>query len=282
MKTNKIQRLVPIEDLINREYPLIRKGINGYTNFNGCPAPETPIFVEDYVNENPQYGKIDKSFICLTINLNQSIDDMGLFSDIEYESSDFIINTPIDYFKRLTGLPIENYYTLDSYIVTGQTESNLDTIKSYNQKNPYIIGLNMSNDISLSFDGVLSLDGNKITYVLGGQVDNQGKYITGTGVKYVTDFDRLQFREDCGQTKQYYLTTFEYRAVGVRDFNSVLNAIIKDDKYLGVVFPASIDDDVQIDRGTVNVMEKHLRLSEIDSVGQLTKYSAGYYNVKSV
>lgn len=274
-----IERKILLEELINREYPKIRSGIDTNATFDGCPIPPTPIFVEDYVDQNPKYGKIDKSFIYIPIMLQQTLDDMGIFSNESFIPSENVVNNPIDYFKRITELPLENYFQMEEYVVSGYTDSKLDSVTSYSKTNPYMVGFNMSQDISNIFDGVLSFSDTSVVYVLGGQVDEQGKYVDGTGVKYETFFGRLNSREDCGFSKEYLYTTFQYKTKGVRDYNSVLMAIIKEDKYLGVVFEPTIDDDVFVDRGTVNVLERHLRLSEIDSVEQMQKYSNGFFNV---
>ena len=82
-----------------------------------------------------------------------------------------------------------------------------------------------------------------------------------------------------GEIREIPLTTFSYYNRGVQNYNSTLSAIVHQDKYLGVVMPPRVDNDILIDRGTVNVMERFLKISEIDSVEQLEKYGQGFFKV---
>jgi hypothetical protein len=279
----KIKKRIGLEQFINREYPSIRQGINkeGNVDEKGCPIPPFGVEVEDYINQNPKYGQIDKTFINFPVFFRQSIDDMGLYTDEEYEQSDNLINTQPSSYTRLTGLPVENYYTFNEFLSSGFTESQLERVRSYNQNNPYIIGLNLDDLPSQGFTGVISISDESIIYVIGGEIDNTGQYVSDTGVVYETFFNQTRLVQDpnTGEQKEIQLTTFKFFTKGYREFNIDLFANVKEEKYLGVVFPPQVDNDLVVDRGTVNVMEKHLKMSEIDSVEQLEKYGQGFFNV---
>lgn len=279
----KIKKRIGLEQFINRSYPTIRQGVNQDVNVdeNGCPIQPLNVDIEGYINQNPKYGKIDKSFIVFPIFFRQIIDDMGLYTDEAYEEADNLINQAQDPYKRLTGLPVENYYTFNGAISSGLTESQLERVESYNQTNPYIVDLNVDDLPSKGFTGVISFDDESVTYVIGGEVDNTGDYISNTGVIYETFFNRTRIITDAitGELVEILVTTFKYFTKGYKDYNVDLFANIKEDKYLGVVFPPQVDNDVFVDRGTVNVMERHLKMSEIDSVEQLAKYGQGFYNI---
>lgn len=61
----------------------------------------------------------------------------------------------------------------------------------------------------------------------------------------------------------------------------VYNGMITRDEYLiGFVDPPQIYSDIFIERGKQSVMERNLRLGEIDSIGELEIYGSGFFNVK--
>jgi hypothetical protein len=277
-----IKRKISLEPLINREYPIIRSGINSSIDtVNGCPIQPIPIGAEEYVGENVKYGKIDKSFIYIPIHFTQTFDNIGLFTDEEFIGSDELINSEPDVFIRQSGVNIENYFTFEQYLVTGVTESQVEFVQLYSQINPYAVGLNVSDIPSLEFTGVLSISDISIIYVIGGELDSNGSYKPNTGVVYETfNIPRVVRNPLTGTYSEVLLTTFKYYTMGIRDFNTSLSALIHEEKYLNVVFKPTIDNEVLIDRGTVNVCEKHLKLSEIDSVEQLGSYGQGFFNVK--
>jgi hypothetical protein len=56
--------------------------------------------------------------------------------------------------------------------------------------------------------------------------------------------------------------------------------ITRDEHLIGFVDPPQIYSDVFIERGKQSVMERNLRLGEIDSVGELEIYGSGFFKVK--
>jgi hypothetical protein len=275
-----IKKRICLEDFLNKDYPIVRPGISKkLLDQNGCPIPEIPINAEDYINENEKYNKIDKSFINLLVHFEQTFDNIGIFTNEEFIPSDEIINSEPDYFTRISGLNIENYYTFDEYLVTGFTESQVEVVASYNENNPFIVNLNVSDTPSSEFTGVLEFKDSSVVYVIGGAL-NLGQYVPNTGVIYETSLTpRIVQNPLTGEYRAIDLTTFKYYTKGIRDYNTVLQALIHEEKFLNIVFEPTIDNDVVVDRGTVNISERHLKLSEIDSVGQMVKYGQNFFNV---
>jgi hypothetical protein len=275
-----IKKRICLEDFLNKNYPIVRPGISKkLLDQNGCPIPEIPINADDYVNENDKYNKIDKSFINILINFEQTFDNIGIFTNEEFIASDELINSDPDYFTRISGLNIENYYNFEEYEVTGFTESQLEVVATYNQANPYIENLNVSDTPSLDFTGVLDIKDRSIVYVIGGAL-NVGQYVPNTGIVYETSLVPRIVQNPL--TREYSTidqTTFKYYTKGIREYNSILRAIIHEEKFLNVVFEPTVNNNVVVDRGTVNVNERHLKLSEIDSVEQMVRYGQNFFNV---
>lgn len=279
----KIYKKISLEPFINRDYPIIRAGIDTTvaTDEFGNHIETIPLGADAYVNKNDKYGKIDRSFIYFPIYFTQTFENIGLFTNEDFISADDLINSAPDYFARKTGLNVEYYYTFDEYLVTGTTESQIEFVQLYNQNNPYAVGLNVSDSPSDEFTGVLSITTDSIIYVIGGQLDNSGNYVPNTGIIYETFlYNKLVQNPLTGEYSEVPYTTFKYYTKGFRDYNTVLKALIHEEKYLNVVFEPTIENELFFDRGIVNVNERHLRMSEIDSVEQLAKYNQNFFNVK--
>jgi hypothetical protein len=58
-----------------------------------------------------------------------------------------------------------------------------------------------------------------------------------------------------------------------------LSALTKEEYLFGIISPPEVQSDVFIDRGITTVMDKHLRMSEIKNLGQLSRYGNGFYNL---
>jgi hypothetical protein len=278
----KIYKRISLEPFINRDYPVIRAGIDTVvsTDEHGSHV-DVPLGADEYVNKNEKYGKIDRSFIYFPIHFTQSFENIGLFTNEEFIAADDLINSEPDYFTRKTGLNVEYYYTFDEFLVTGYTESELEFVQLYDQNNPYIVNLNVSDTPSLDFTGVLAITTDSVVYVIGGQLDNSGNYVPNTGIIYETfSYNRLVQNPFTGEYSEVPYTTFKYYTKGFRDYNTVLMALIHEEKYLNVINEPTIDNDILFDRGVVNVNERHLRMSELDTVEQLMRYNQNFFNVK--
>lgn len=188
------------------------------------------------------WGQIDQSLIYIPVHLTQKFDDIGIYTDFEVQRD------------------LEPYLTNAPFEVTGTTNEQLNAVKAYN--GTFVVGLNLSENPTQSFDGVLEKTTEYIVYVIGGEVDNL-LYVPNTGVIYKT------YLSD-------FSTTFTCISSGVTEDNVSIAQIVKQDLLLGIV-QTSIQNDIYIDRGQVSINESHQRLSEIQSVDDLTDYVFGFY-----
>lgn len=128
----------------------------------------------DRTPNSPTWGVMTATTFYIKINLTQNIDDMGLFTDIEYIPQSQVASSQPDYtlledklsasgitFPFMTGatqpiitgitgtnkfilrMPNNNesdYYDYGNLIVSGLTDSKIEDVKSYNRLNQYRIG----------------------------------------------------------------------------------------------------------------------------------------------
>ena len=56
--------------------------------------------------------------------------------------------------------------------------------------------------------------------------------------------------------------------------------VTRNEHLLGFVDEPQIFSDIFVERGKQGIMERNLRLGEMDSVGEISVYGSGYFNVK--
>ena len=137
---------------------------------------------------SPNWGTITASTFYINVFLTQSIDDMGLFTDIEYFSADTANPTPVDYTILTTKLlssgytfpfmvnlfvypttgltetdlvtlrlPSEtesSFYNYMNLPVTGVTDSKIDDLRSYDELNRYRIGFDMEAETYNNYENI--------------------------------------------------------------------------------------------------------------------------------
>lgn len=59
------------------------------------------------------------------------------------------------------------------------------------------------------------------------------------------------------------------------------NMITRNEHFLGFIDEPTIYSDIFVERGKLSAMERNLRLSEIDNIGELEIYGNGYYNIEN-
>lgn len=135
---------------------------------------------------SPNWGTITASTFYINVFLTQSIDDMGLFTDIEYFSADTANPTPVDYTILTTKLlssgytfpfmsnlfvypttgltetdlvtlrlPSEtesSFYNYMNLPITGSTDSKIDDLRSYDELNRYRIGFDMEAETYINYE----------------------------------------------------------------------------------------------------------------------------------
>lgn len=282
MKNKYIE--IPLEDFINREYPKEANSINKNDNFvKECPSNDNSIKIENNPQDNPKYGKIDKSFINIMLFITCDYKAFGVYTDQTFIEKMILKTGEPDYIIRNPDLGLQNYLNSETLpIITGNTDSKLELVETYNATTPYIVGLNVSDDISTFFTGVLKLTEEYVEYVINGDVDSTGGYIQNSGIVYKTYFNETRevFDSTVSEFRDIPLTEFKYFPQEYTSENNDLYAMVKDERLKNYVEIPTIKNDVFIDRGDLSVEENHLRMSEISSVEQLVRYNRNFFNVQ--
>ena len=303
-----IRRIVLLEDLISKKSPISLDGKTISLGNGSCLVVDTKeIILDNGVNIDFNWGKIDVESFDVNIFLKQTIDDIGIYKDAEYVDvpPDYTIlqnyyantltgltwTTPLPHnvvftgpytfdqtqIYRLRGANVSDYF-YSGGTVTGLTNSSLNLAKTYIKIAPFQIGFNLNDNPTQYFTGVLSLTSGATEYIV-----NSG-FTAGfnTGIKYVDYTTKRTIYDDTfGIERIIDKTSFSYQAPGWNINNISLSAITKEELDLGIVFPHEIFNDVFIDRGAISAEETQMRLSEVDTIDQIERYGNKFYNIKT-
>lgn len=189
---------------------------------------------------------------------------------------------------RVVGSELSDYWAYADKI-TGFTDSKKTDVRTYNDIQKYVTGFDVNkttytNYIGNTIDGRTRITSQSIsaaTYVFDANNDvNIGTSNQTTGLLY-TDFTgntRLVI-DELGNFINIPLTRMEFTGEGWNETNTSLSAITKEEYLFGITQLPEVESDVFIDRGSTTVLEKHLRLSEIESLEHLERYSNGFYTL---
>lgn len=260
------------------------------------------ILKEDLISRRPDftYGEITAETINFKVQLTQTFNDMGMFTDMAYanESPDHSIlidklsesgltfdfysnptnvSTNISHFTdhlRLNDTKLNDYFG-SSGVINGSTDSKINEVKSYDINNPYIVGFNVDSGTYVDINGktiqntdeVVKLISSFTGYTLDANKNdpNLGTSAQTHGILY-KDFNN-------GNTE------FSFSGQGYNITNSSLSAITKQEYLMNVTSEPKVFNDVFIDRGVANPIEAHMRLSEIVTLDQMEEYNGGYYDL---
>jgi len=164
---------------------------------------------------------------------------------------------------------LSDFLTNQSYIISGNTSSRLNEVKTFKLLDPFIV-----NKPEL---------GNKWVRNIG--TDSDGRSFieyTITPIDYKTYLDN--------EETTYLLPSNSLSQVGPEFYtgpilsgwninNSSLLPLVKEEIKMGLVQPPEIDSDIFINRNELSVFENHLRLNEIISVQHLKEYQRKFYNI---
>ena len=181
----------------------------------------------------------------------------GLYSGTTGVSQNYLYDYDSGYYSGTTNgiKPTYPYtgYTTFSYIGIGT--SRLSELKKYGATGytqNLLYSSKTENDISIYFTGYT------FTY--------SGKTGTTTTLQY---YDRSDgYTEIAGNT-----TGFTKEEVFEQ-------ALTRNEHFLGFVEQPTVYSDIFVERGKLGVMERNFRLSEIDSMGELSIYGNGYFKVR--
>jgi hypothetical protein len=214
----------------------------------------------------------------------------GLTYPFMYTSPTFVTNGLTETETISLRLPFKTeseYYNSIGLNISGKTDSKIEDLRSYNGSNPYIIGFDINkksytnyNDVSIDgINRVLSI-GEPRRYVF----DAEDDFTIGTSNQryglYYQDYTGLTNNVNInGNNLTIPLTTINYIGEAQNKTNTSLSAITKQEFLFGIITPPEIKNDVFIERGVTNIMDNHLRLSEIKDLGELVKYGNGFYKI---
>ena len=281
-----------------------------------------------YTGGTSPYGTMTADTFYVKIMLTQNGDDMGMFTNIEFDDYDvksstpdysilvnklslsgytfpFMFGTPIaiptenPVFTtgvRVTGNELSDYWAYASKI-TGYTETKVTDVRSYSNVNKYVTGFDVNKTVYTGYTGTI-IDGrtrvtqqsvSATTYVFDAENDvNIGTPSQSTGILY-TDYngtsptsERSAVRvvvDEFGGVFEIPYTKMEYTGEGWNETNTSLSALTKEEYLFGITQKPEVYSDVFIDRGSTTVFEKHLRLSEVESLEHLERYNNGFYRL---
>lgn len=188
-------------------------------------------------------------------------------------------STPGDYFKQ-------------SGNIEALTDSKELKVRSYNALQPYVVNFDIDTDTYVNYQGqtvngvtrVVQILVNGLRYTIDANNDsNIGTTNQTTGLAYTDDNGtrRIVTHTDTNTTYDIPTTTVKYVGEGWNETNTTISATTKEEYLIGISEPPEVLSDIFIDRGALSVMDRHMRLAEIKTISDLTKYGNGYYNIES-
>ena len=280
------------------------------------------ILLEDSVDRtanSPTWGTLTADTFYVNIMLTQTMDNMGIFTDISYLSASTTSNIP-DYtileqklsqmnvlFPFMTGdtanmnqyslidditlrnpnKTVSDYYNSLNLQISAYTDSKIEELKSYSITNPYQVGFDINRKDYYNYLNNLIHGVNRIS-----SLQDPNVYVfdtpTGSTLGQPSQTSGLQYVESTGNTrivvingvnKVIPVTQVNYIGEGFNMTNTSLSGLTKEEYLFGSIFPPEVKSDVFIDRGVINVTDKHLRLSEVKTLNELARYGNGFYTL---
>lgn len=211
--------------------------------------------------------------IYLKVPIYQNIDNMGLRTDMPFDNN--VITESVNNYFRQGG------------VIISASDSKLSQLKSYDETEQYKIDFNIKRESYVNYQGdpiigvdrVTNIDGETVTYVFDTVRDSFiGTTGQTTGILYQDNpIDSIDIPEELdGNITR---TQVQYQSEGWNETNTSIEAQIQEEYLLGIISAPEVESDVFIDRSTFSVLDKHLRLSEVESLDHLSRYGNGYYNI---
>jgi hypothetical protein len=223
------------------------------------------------------------------ISLNQTIDSLGMVSDMPYGSNVIVRETngeQMEFNFDTSNTELKKWHK-DAGRIVAVTDSKLQKLKSYDISEPYKKDLNIRTESYKDYKGdnidgvdrVVKIDEEEITYVMGAKSDiNIGTSAQTTGLLFVDNpKDGIEFNG--AERNEKMITTIQYMGEGWNDRNTSRNPQIQYEHLIGIISQPEVESDVFIERGVLSIFDKHLRLSEIESLDHLERYGNGFYNI---
>lgn len=188
----------------------------------------------DRLANSPNWGVMTASTFYINVLITQNIDDMGIFTDIEYFPEEESVNYQPNYtilaqklalsgltFPFMTGgtpsavtgvtgttqyvlrLPSngENYYyDYGNLHVTGATDSKIEDLRSYNGSNPFQIGFDMEKNTYIDYIGS-TISGHSRIYVSGEPTTYVFDTLNDPNMGTPNQYTGLQYKDYTGKTR---------------------------------------------------------------------------------
>lgn len=270
-----LYRKILIDDLIDRGKGTLNQSVS-YNITNSKCEPDSVFNLESKYTPNLNYGKVKADYIYFTIPIHQKHSGIGIYLQEPFIPNDTIIDEAPDPIVRKKGVPLQNYLTTDNYQIYGQTSSRLNEIDFYGDLK---LNFNYADDIN-SYTGIFQKNNQTITYVINGE--NNGGYVSNTGIRYVESFveKRIIYDRKTKSFIQIPVVNFSAKGQGWTAENVVLEEIVKDDKLMGITLVTEIQNDLSIDRSEYSVFEHHYILGEVKTMTDLSSYRNNYFKLQ--
>jgi hypothetical protein len=231
-----------------------------------------------------------KGDVHMKIQLNQKIDDMGISTDMPYGSYSLNRKNGDELlFGHYTSSDLTKHYSQGGTI-TYITDSKLQSVKSYDANEPYKEDLDMNVESYQNYKNVRvngvdrvtstgTTEDDEVTYVTGAEKNiNIGTTGQTTGILFIDNpIDGLN--SNSAEINENMITKSQFQSEGWNGTNTSLDPEVREEYLFGIINTPEVQSDVFIDRGAVSVLDRHLRLSEVESLDHLERYGNGYYNI---
>lgn len=196
--------------------------------------------------------------------------------------------TSDEFILRLTSKTESDYYNYGNFSISGNTDSKIEDVSSYDYNEKFKVGFDINAEAYINYANVLINGVDKVVsvgeptiYAINANNDVYiGSDAQTTGIKYQDYSAITRSVKIDGIETTVPLTIFSYISEGYNETNLSLSAITKEEYLFGIISKPEIESDVFIERGVTSVFEPHLILSEINNLGELTRYGNGYYNIR--
>ncbi len=182
---------------------------------------------------------------------------------------------------------VSDYYNYLYLSLTGTTDSKISELMSYNATQMFIPSFDIVKTTYQNYENI-NLSGVSRVTVLGEPKKYVFDTIVDANIGTNSQIYGLYYQDYTGQTKNTLinginttipLTIVSYIGEGQNETNTSLSALFKEEYLFGIISKSEVKNDVFIDRGVTSVFEPHLRLSEIKTLGELTRYGNGFYKI---
>jgi len=246
--------------------------------------------LETEITNNPDYILLitdSKVWSPTTMNINPH-DMLSATQKLYLRSSDKVVS---------------DYYASGSRIV-GYTDDKLGNVTSLRLSSQYTVNKNRSDDPKNYWSGIKSVNSDKTIFNYTLNADNLdsnkdlsvslgGTPKANSGIEYTTNKNLLRVISNgkcygCGdsgfevKSDKIFSTKMEYKGEGWNVNNIGLSAITKSEMFFGITSPPEVMSDVFIDRGVSSPMEHHLRLNDVGSIEEFSRYGNKFFNIITI